>query len=429
MSHIFISYKHGDISKMFFELLQVRLENAGYEWWKDDKLIGGVNWEEAIDNAVEKAMAVLVIMTPAAQASEYCTYEWSYAMGVRVPVIAILVKPVEKMHPKLRKLQYLDFTNEDNFPWDKLLQALEHANSTREGTQEVTVGPLPDEQVMPRIQYGDTHYKNGDYNNALETFMGALRVASDALLDDIHYRTALAYTARATHQRETARKRDDLVRAIPHLEKALELNGDYAEARAALGYVYRLMRDVSESDKERTESLEKAVKYFKDALDQRPDMVDEVGESWWNTLGGVYKRLGQTKEAIEAYERAAREVKNNSSYPYSNLGTLYMQEGNAAKLIESYRFVERYAPMSLQKNPSDFWARGDLLVAKLALGKTTDIENIFNEYVLDAKDAPYALKTLLETLDNLEKIVEKDKRAAIETYIKELQSHLKNEAK
>ncbi|MBZ0279034.1 MAG: hypothetical protein K8I60_23010, partial [Anaerolineae bacterium] len=76
-----------------------------------------------------------------------------------------------------------------------------------------------------------------------------------------------------------------------------------------------------------------------------------------------------------------------------------------------------------------FWARGDLLVAKLALGKTTDIENIFNEYVLDAKDAPYALKTLLETLDNLEKIVEKDKRAAIETYIKELQSHLKNEAK
>ncbi|MCB9454056.1 MAG: TIR domain-containing protein [Anaerolineaceae bacterium] len=414
---------------MFFELLQVKLETNGYTWWKDDNnLIGGVDWGEAIDDAIEAATAVLLVMTPAAQESQYCTYEWSYALGVRVPVIAMMVKPVENLHPKLRKLQYLDFTNEDSFPWDKLLQALEHANSAREGTQEVAVGPMPDEQVMPRIQYGENHYRNGDYNNALETFMGALRVASDALLDDIHYRTALAYTARATHQRDATKKRDDLVRAVPHLEKAIELNENYAEARAQMGYVYRLMRDVAESDKERTECLEKAATYFKEALDQRPDMVDEVGESWWNTLGGVYKRLGKTEKAIEAYERAAREVKNNSSYPYSNLGTLYMQEGNADKLIQSYRFVERYAPMSLQKNPSDYWARGDLLVAKLALGKTPDIESIFNEYVLDAKDAPYALKTLLETLESLVKIVGKDKSEAIQTYITRLASLTKDDA-
>ncbi|MCB9456959.1 MAG: TIR domain-containing protein [Anaerolineaceae bacterium] len=424
MTHIFISYKHDDVSNFFFDALQLRLERANYEWWKDDKLVAGTNWEVVIDEAIEKALAVLVIMTPEAQASQYVTYEWSYALGVGVPVIAIILKPVDKLHPKLAGLQYLDFTNEKQLPWDKLLQALEHASLTSEGAREIETRQLPDEQVMPRIQYGDNLYHNRDFANALETYSGALRVASESLLDDIHYRMALVYTARASRQRDNAKKRDDLVRAEPHLLKALELNEDYVEARAALGYLYRLMRDVVEDDIERTEYLNQAEVCFKKALTQRPDMTDENGESWWNTLGGVYKRRGQIDDAIGAYERAATEVKNNSSYPYSNLGTLYLEKANSAKVVENYRFVERYAPRALEKNPSDFWSRGDLLVAKLALGKTGDIDNIFNEYLLDAKDAPYAFRTLLETLEKLREVVGEAKREAIQTFINRLKEHL-----
>src|SRR5688572_7593149 len=56
----------------------------------------------------------------------YVTYEWAFALGSRLDVLPILYAPVssEQMHARLHTIQYLDFANHANIPWDKLIQRL-----------------------------------------------------------------------------------------------------------------------------------------------------------------------------------------------------------------------------------------------------------------------------------------------------------------
>jgi HEAT repeat protein len=65
-------------------------------------------------------------MTPDARASEYVTYEWSFALGAGVRVIPILLKHTE-LHPKLNSLHYRDFTNSRALPWSDLIRDLQNA--------------------------------------------------------------------------------------------------------------------------------------------------------------------------------------------------------------------------------------------------------------------------------------------------------------
>lgn len=49
------------------------------------------------------------------------TYEWTFALGVDVKVIPILLEPTP-LHPRLEVLQHLDFSiHRSARPWDKLL--------------------------------------------------------------------------------------------------------------------------------------------------------------------------------------------------------------------------------------------------------------------------------------------------------------------
>lgn len=135
VAHVFISYKHEDSE--FAALLKLQLIDAGFEAWLDEeRLRAGENWGEAIDKAIRDALALIVIMTPEAKASEYVTYEWACAWGATVPVVPILLKPTE-LHPRLQDLQYLNFTDRKARPWNKLFQRLDeldvqfHPNTVR----------------------------------------------------------------------------------------------------------------------------------------------------------------------------------------------------------------------------------------------------------------------------------------------------------
>ena len=120
--HVFISYKHEDGD--FAENLTNRVHMAGFKTWvDDDKLRAGEDWRAEIDQAIKSAFALIVIMTPEAKASEYVTYEWSFAWGAGVKVIPVVLKSTP-LHPRLETLQYLDFTNFTSRPWDKLIAVI-----------------------------------------------------------------------------------------------------------------------------------------------------------------------------------------------------------------------------------------------------------------------------------------------------------------
>jgi hypothetical protein len=121
---VFISY--ADEDGTFADLLYEKLRSGGLQPWIDrDGIVAGRNWQEAIDRAIDAAVAVVLVVSPASRDSEYVTYEWAYALGRGTTVIPVMLQPRDEiLHPRLRNTQRLDFSNRRQWPWDALLDAL-----------------------------------------------------------------------------------------------------------------------------------------------------------------------------------------------------------------------------------------------------------------------------------------------------------------
>ncbi|MFK7775627.1 MAG: TIR domain-containing protein [Saprospiraceae bacterium] len=115
---VFISHDHDDGD--FAELIQVKLKLEGISAWLDQKRIDvGEYWMTEIDESIINSKLIIVIMSPEARKSEYVTYEWSFSIGAKKIVLPILLKHTE-LHPRMGAIQYLDFTNRNVRPWEKL---------------------------------------------------------------------------------------------------------------------------------------------------------------------------------------------------------------------------------------------------------------------------------------------------------------------
>jgi hypothetical protein len=131
--HVFISYHHADGD--FADYLRMKLKENGLEvWLADAALTAGDDWRAEIDQAIEGASSLIVIMTPDAKASDYVTYEWAFAIGAGIKVIPLLLKETE-LHPRLESLHYLDFRDRKARPWNDLMKALK---------EKTKVGPKGD---------------------------------------------------------------------------------------------------------------------------------------------------------------------------------------------------------------------------------------------------------------------------------------------
>lgn len=138
MAQVFISYKGEDVD--FAENVRSRLGREGSDVWTDSRIAAGEEWRNAIDVAIRNSVALIVIMTPEAKASEYVTYEWTFAWGIGIKVIPIMLRPTT-LHPRLEALQYLDFTNIKSRPWDKLIEEVRAASVTQHTRAEGTLSP------------------------------------------------------------------------------------------------------------------------------------------------------------------------------------------------------------------------------------------------------------------------------------------------
>lgn len=127
MSHIFISYNQADAD--FAAILSIHIEKAGIDTWMDkNRLRPGQDWSIEIDDGIQSAHALVVVMSPEAKASEYVTYEWSFALGAGIPVIPVLYRDTT-LHPRLARLHYLKFTDTTVRPWEDLIETIKEAVS------------------------------------------------------------------------------------------------------------------------------------------------------------------------------------------------------------------------------------------------------------------------------------------------------------
>jgi hypothetical protein len=124
LKHVFISYKHEEHSHSFVAQLIDKLRESDLEFWTDKHISGGREWRKEIDQALELAFAVIVVLTPESAISPYVTYEWAYAMGLGRTILPVLLDgSLSDLHPKIEPLQYHDFRKRKD-PWKDLIEDL-----------------------------------------------------------------------------------------------------------------------------------------------------------------------------------------------------------------------------------------------------------------------------------------------------------------
>jgi len=270
--------------------------------------------------------------------------------------------------------------------------------------------------ALSYLPLGESQYKSGDYVGALDIYLRALGLDENNPI--IHYRLGYVYTQSGRLQE-----------AEHHLKRALEIDEKFSPAMAVLGYTYRRIGEKMETGIERDKRLNGAERLLQEALTISPKLVDDDGESWWGSLGGLYRRRGQTEQAIYAYDMAG-DVVPNSSYAFSNLALLYMQQGNREKMIETYYKVEKLAFNEVQAEVDNYWAYADLLTARLALGKLKEAEDTIEQVFTTApEDSPYALESLMDTLGRLARVMDPEQAEHVQSYIRRIKAYTDSQSK
>jgi hypothetical protein len=111
--HVFLSYR--SIEADFALKLAADLKNAGVRLWMDrlDGIYVGMDWRDAIQNAINTCIAMLAVLSPDYVESEYCRKELARANDLKRPIFPVLLGPVKKENWPLviQGVQYEDFTN------------------------------------------------------------------------------------------------------------------------------------------------------------------------------------------------------------------------------------------------------------------------------------------------------------------------------
>ncbi len=228
MSHIFISYNHEDND--FSDNLLHRLHDASFTTWRDgDKLHAGEVWRQEIDQAIQDALVMIVIMTPAAKNSEYVTYEWAFALGVGVKVIPLMLKSTE-LHPRLRDIQYLDFTGRIR-PWQQLIETVHAVADTKDHAFTIPRNtPLYIKNAFEALNSPNPSDREGGIAILVKArnhpiAQKALSIALKHDLRDVRIQSSLS----------VARFPDMQVQALPGLFQALRMKQYNSQATEALG--------------------------------------------------------------------------------------------------------------------------------------------------------------------------------------------------
>lgn len=88
---VFLSYSHKD--KQRAVALEQAMMELGVRVWRDERSISaGARWSAAIETSIRQSRGVVVFLSPASEASEWVTYEYAFATGAGIPVVAVALQ-------------------------------------------------------------------------------------------------------------------------------------------------------------------------------------------------------------------------------------------------------------------------------------------------------------------------------------------------
>lgn len=105
---IFISYSRND--GKFARKLEAHLRKKGVEVWIDTQGIPvGIKWSTAVQQGLQESDLLIVIISPDSMISSNVEDEWQYFLDHKKPIVPILLKPTDRIHFQLSRLQYINF--------------------------------------------------------------------------------------------------------------------------------------------------------------------------------------------------------------------------------------------------------------------------------------------------------------------------------
>jgi hypothetical protein len=106
---VFITYARED--SVYTHDLARRLRGIGIKLWIDQDIAPGAKWDRSVEEALRTSDRMLVVMSPAAVASENVADEWSYFLEHAKAVYPLVKQPCE-LPPRLHRRQYLTSTGD-----------------------------------------------------------------------------------------------------------------------------------------------------------------------------------------------------------------------------------------------------------------------------------------------------------------------------
>ncbi|MCY4525124.1 MAG: tetratricopeptide repeat protein [Anaerolineaceae bacterium] len=286
-------------------------------------------------------------------------------------------------------------------------QAFASLQGSLQGALEKSTGDAT--RALSFLPLGERQYRSGDLRGARAIYERALQL--DPRNPVINYRMGYACSqAGALDEAETC------------LRQALASEPDFAPALASLGYVYRRRAEQLPEGVERARAFNEAERHLTQALVLLPNLVDDDGESWWGSLGGLYRRRGQLQEAVHAYREAAR-VTPASSYAWVNLALLGMQQDGADAMRDTWRQAQQLAAAEVRADVDNYWGYADLVTTSLALGDGQQaneaLESFFRTTPADASQVPQVLR---DSLAQLAEALPEAERAVVQAVISRIEA-------
>jgi len=143
---VFVCYSQAD-GNAYAGQLKAFLETSGVPAWLDREIITGQRWTQVIEHQLELCAAVVVVMTPAANQSEWVDREIAHARAAGKPILPVLL--AGRPFFSLANLQYENVTDGAMPSPDFVsrLRSITEATATSEhpavGTPQPEVEPKP----------------------------------------------------------------------------------------------------------------------------------------------------------------------------------------------------------------------------------------------------------------------------------------------
>lgn len=147
MIQVFLSYARVDGFSAAAKL-RGELTAMGFPVWRDiEDMQGGLAWKEQLRAALRGTDAVLVLLTPAAVASQMVTWEWENALTLEKRVVGLLISPCD-VPAELKRLHYHDLS-------DPATYTLGLARLARDLLRLALARPASPEAAMTAPKYQD----------------------------------------------------------------------------------------------------------------------------------------------------------------------------------------------------------------------------------------------------------------------------------